>query len=132
MKGWYQYTTGKVDYDGSGPLSSNDNDLWSAQVALVDLGSANYVRVDNTDLSTIPKWDTDSRVVAYGKLSDDFCKQQKTSWTQFVIDLDYKNLTKKPTHIIIVFSSSKYGDYFEGSTSSLLYLDDLEFVYGEP
>lgn len=132
LKGWYQYTTGKVDYDGSGPLSSKDNDLWSAQVALVDLGSANYVRVDNTDLSTIPKWDTDSRVVAYGKLSDDFCKQQKTSWTQFVIDLDYKNLTKKPTHIIIVFSSSKYGDYFEGSTSSLLYLDDLEFVYGEP
>ena len=62
----------------------------------------------------------------------DICKQQKTSWTQFVIDLEYKNLTKKPTHIIIVFSSSKYGDYFEGSTKSLLYLDDLEFVYGEP
>jgi len=132
LKGWYQYTTGKVDYDGDGPLSKNDNDLWSAQVVLVDLGSANYVRVDNTDMSTFPDWNTDSRVIAYGKLSDDFCKQQKTNWTQFVIDLDYKNLTKKPTHIIIVFSSSKYGDYFEGSTSSLLYLDDLEFVYGEP
>lgn len=133
LKGWYQYTTGKVDKESEeGPLSSDDNDLWSAQVVLVDLGSADYVRVDNTDMSTFPDWNTDSRVIAYGKLSDDFCKQQKTNWTQFVIDLDYKNLTKKPTHIIIVFSSSKYGDYFEGSTSSLLYLDDLEFVYGEP
>lgn len=133
LKGWYQYTTSKVDYDSDGgSLTGSDNDLWSAQVVLVDLGSANYVQVDNTDMSTFPDWNTDSRVIAYGKLSDDFCKQQKTNWTQFVIDLDYKNLTKKPTHIIIVFSSSKYGDYFEGSTSSLLYLDDLEFVYGEP
>ncbi|MBR5296481.1 MAG: PCMD domain-containing protein [Parabacteroides sp.] len=132
LKGWYQYTTGKVDYDGDGPLSGKDNDLWSAQVVLLDLGTADYVRVDNTDMSTFPDWSKDSRVVAYGKLSDDICKQQKTNWTQFVIDLEYKNLTKKPTHIIIVFSSSKYGDYFEGSTSSLLYLDDLELVYGEP
>lgn len=130
LKGWYQYTTGKVDYDGDGPLSGSDYDLWSAQIVLVDLGSANYVQVDNTDMSTFPDWTTDSRTVAYGALSDDICKLQKTSWTEFIVDLKYKSLTRKPTHIIIVFSSSKYGDYFEGSTSSLLYLDDLELIYG--
>lgn len=50
---------------------------------------------------------------------------------KFTIDLVYKDLEKKPTHIIVVFSSSKYGDYFTGSTSSLLYLDDLELIYGD-
>ena len=138
IKGWYQYTTGKITHLGSNQpantVTKNDNDLWSAQVVLLDLSgqSDKFIQVDNTNMSTFPDWNTDSRVVAYGKLSDDFCKQQKTSWTQFVINLEYKDLIKKPTHIIILFSSSKYGDYFTGSTSSLLYLDDLEFVYGEP
>ena len=52
-------------------------------------------------------------------------------WKEFNIDLKYRTLTTKPTHIIIVCSSSKYGDYFTGSTGSLMYLDDLELVYGD-
>lgn len=32
-------------------------------------------------------------------------------------------------YIIIVASSSKYGDYFTGGDGSIMYLDDLELVY---
>ena len=74
--------------------------------------------------------DNDSFVVAYGILPDAECVPS-AEWKRFSIDLVYKNLKVKPTHIIIVISSSKYGDNFTGSTKSLLYLDDLELVYGD-
>ena len=35
------------------------------------------------------------------------------------------------THILITAASSAYGDYFYGSDSSVLYLDDFELVYGD-
>ena len=58
----------------------------------------------------------------------------KTScWKGFAIDLQYRYLTRIPKYIIVVASASKYGDYFTGSTGSLMYLDDFSLVYdGEP
>ena len=69
-------------------------------------------------------------MVAYGALPDSECGNT-TDWKQFTINLVYRSLTRKPTHIIIVLSSSKHGDYFTGGNGSLLYLDDLELVYGD-
>lgn len=37
--------------------------------------------------------------------------------------------SNKATHIIIVCSASKYGDFFEGGAGSLMYVDDFELVY---
>lgn len=48
------------------------------------------------------------------------------------INLDYDNFggnQRKPTSIIIVASASKFGDYFQGSTSSKMWLDDMELIY---
>ena len=47
------------------------------------------------------------------------------------IPLVYRDLTRKPTHILVVFSASKYGDYFHGGKGSLLYVDDFSLVYGD-
>ena len=38
----------------------------------------------------------------------------------------------KPTYILIVASASKYGDYFTGSTSSVLLLDEFELLFDDP
>lgn len=47
------------------------------------------------------------------------------------IPFEYKDIakTKRPTHIVIVASASKFGDYFCGSSKSVMYLDDFELVY---
>jgi hypothetical protein len=138
MKGWYQYNSGVIDYVGSNQpantVSKGDQDMWSAYIVL----TTGTYQLDNTnmestskDFPTLLQDDNDDFVVAYGALSDDFCRKTVTNWTEFNVELTYKNLTAKPTHAIIVFSSSKYGDYFTGSTSSVLYLDDLELVYGD-
>ena len=42
-----------------------------------------------------------------------------------------KARSAKPTHIIIVCSASKYGDYFVGGTGSIMYVDDFELVYNK-
>ena len=34
-----------------------------------------------------------------------------------------------PTSIIIVASASRYGDYFQGSAASKMWLDDMELIY---
>ena len=87
--------------------------------------------IDNTDIEgTFPKWDgSDSRIIAYGAYTQN---TTDSDWKQFNIPLTYYNTTRKPTHVLIVCSSSKYGDYFYGSDSSKLLLDDFEFVYDEP
>lgn len=133
LKGWAKYNGVKIDkYNNppAGTVKKGDPDLWSGYVALVDLGEKDGIYVDNTDMSTFPDYNTDNRVIAYGALPDSECGN--SDWKQFNIDLVYRSLTRKPTHIIVVFSSSKYGDYFTGGKGSKLYLDDLELVYGEP
>ena len=87
--------------------------------------------VDNTNLNTFVNWETDPSVVAYGELPLSECVTTN-GWKEFTINLKYHSLTTKPTHIIIVCSSSKYGDYFTGGEGSKMYVDDLSLIYGEP
>lgn len=84
--------------------------------------------VSNGDLSTFPTWTNrnDSRIVAYG------IKVQKTTqdgWVEFDIPLDYYQTNVVPKYLIVVAAASRYGDYFHGSSSSVLYLDDFELRY---
>lgn len=133
LRVWAKYNGGSINRTSnnlpSGTVAKGDPDLWSALIALVDVGTKDGIEVDNTNMSTFPDYNTDNRVVAYGAIPDAACGN--TDWKQFTIDLVYRDLTRKPTHIIIVISSSKYGDYFTGSDSSVLYVDDMELIYGE-
>lgn len=137
LTGWFLYSTGQINYVGgsqpSNTVTDKDQDLWSGYIVL----TTGTYQLDNTNMAGTSKDfaklladDNDNFVVAYGALSDAECVTS-SAWKKFTIDLVYKDLEKKPTHIIVVFSSSKYGDYFTGSTSSLLYLDDLELIYGD-
>ncbi len=67
-------------------------------------------------------------VVAYGQLQ---FNSSVADWTEFTIKLDYTATNVVPTHLIIVCSASRYGDYFTGSKDSVMWLDDFEFIYDE-
>ena len=45
------------------------------------------------------------------------------------VELDYNSTSRVPTRIMIVASASYYGDYFQGSTSSKMWLDDITLEY---
>lgn len=87
--------------------------------------------VDNTDMSTFPDWENDSRVIAYGSLPLDQNVHSNGAWKEVNIPLVYSNINKKPTHLLVVFSASKYGDYFHGGEGSVLYVDDFSLEYGD-
>ena len=56
--------------------------------------------------------------------------ESNTEWTMIELDIDYKEgVTSKPTHLVMTFTCSGYGDYYTGSTNSWMMVDDVEFVY---
>ena len=65
-------------------------------------------------------------VIGYGQLP---LTTSYSEWQEFTIPLKYVATNRKPTHIVVVCSASRWGDYFIGSTSSVLVVDDLELIY---
>jgi hypothetical protein len=49
-------------------------------------------------------------------------------FTELELPISYSG-SQRPTHISVVFSSSKYGDLFTGAVGSTLTVDDLELQY---
>ncbi|MDH6359238.1 PCMD domain-containing protein [Parabacteroides sp. PF5-9] len=127
LTGYYQYTPGIIDYAESGAgLSKGDIDQCHIYIAL----TTKAFNINTSDKSTLFSPDDES-VIAYGELIDGQRSGNETNGFQkFEINLEYnKNVTTKPTHIVIVASASRYGDYFTGSTSSVLYLDEFELHF---
>ena len=73
----------------------------------------------------------DSEVLAYGQVTwtEAFGPDGALQEVEIPIEYNDRAKTTKPTHLIIVVSASKYGDYFSGSEGSVMYLDDFELVY---
>ena len=68
----------------------------------------------------------DPRVIAYGQFTEG---RTINNWTSETIDIEYKNTQLAPTHILVVASSSKYGDFFTGGVGSTLVLDNMKLIY---
>lgn len=136
LKGYMQYAPANIASSGNQGFSSSapaeapgrgEPDVCGMYCALL----SESLVVDNTDMSTFPDWETDPRVIAYGSLSNEENVHSNGQWKEVNIPLVYRDLTRKPTHILVVFSASKYGDYFHGGKGSLLYVDDFSLVYGD-
>lgn len=67
-----------------------------------------------------------STILAYGELKTGRKVEQ---YEKFTIDIKYRDTERKPKYIVIVATSSKYGDYFSGSTSSVLLIDEFELGF---
>ena len=67
----------------------------------------------------------DAGIIAYGEKTGG---DPVSNWTQIKIPLEYRAY-RRPQYLIIVCSSSKYGDYYLGGVGSKLWLDEMELVY---
>lgn len=131
LHGFYQYAPMKIDNVGekqpANTVKEGDMDICSIYIAL----SKKKYTVDNTNPSTFINFESDENIIAYGELPAADCVNTNGEWKEFTINLKYKNITDKPAYLIIVCSSSKYGDYFTGGKGSCLHLDDFELLYGD-
>ncbi len=144
LRFWMKYNCGNVDRIGSLPSGSTlkigDPDTGSIYIALGTWSAAEYgvdadgvvqgtvdspVIIDTRDRATF--FDSSSpAVVAYGEL---MLNESVSEWSQITIPLNYTTTSVVPTNIIIVCSASRLGDYFTGSTESVMLLDDMELLY---
>lgn len=121
LTGYFKYspvTVNKGDHNGM----SGKMDIGQMQIMLTDWDAPFRV---NTASGKFVDPKTDQGIIAYGTLD----LNSTSSYEQFTIELDYRDLTRIPKYIVIVAAASKYGDYFTGGVGSTLYLDEFEFVY---
>ena len=140
MRFWAKYSSGPVNRRASNApdeIQKGDYDRASLRIAIGTWdykkygGDANSpILVNTTDESTFVDYTTDASTIAFGeKILQGDAENSTNVWQQITIPLDYKTTTAYPTHIMIAFAASMYGDYFTGCDSSKLWIDKVELLY---
>ncbi len=153
LRVWMKYTPGKINMMGSNlpageTIQTGDTDNGSIYIALGTWTKEKYgmgkdgagndsnggqpfgsdaspVSIDTRDVKTFfnPKGED---VIGYGAR---FFTESVDEWTQITIPIEYTSTDRKPTHLIVVCSASRWGDYFIGSSQSVMWVDDFELIY---
>lgn len=133
---WYKYNGGVVDKTASGAdIKSGEYDICSVRFAIGTWDYRKYggtkecpIQVNTSDTKTFWPFATLPETIAYTEL-EVRGSNQTPQWKQVTLTFDYKDTEAMPTYILVSGAASKYGDYFAGSSSSKLYLDNIELLY---
>ena len=126
LKGYIKYTPGTVDYSYTSELPKGSTDIGNIYIALGDWSEPIEIRTKDKKLFD----KNDEKIIAYGEWEITGETQGADGGLlEFEIPLDYRSLDRIPSYIVLVASASKYGDYFTGSSSSTMWIDDLELIY---
>ena len=150
LKIYCRYQTGKMDIIKGAPagvtLTKDDYDMAEIKFALGDWDYRKYggsknspVHINTTDAGTFVDFNTDPSTIANGNLiihHDGYVLngEAKVSastgeWVEYTIPLNYRDMERMPTHIIVSCAASRFGDYFTGCSSSKLWIDAVELIY---
>ena len=118
ISGYYDYISGAIDYVDNKSNTPGTYDKCDIYIVLCT-GTYSIVttNADSYPGGAVSDLVNDSKVLAYGR---------------FCVELTYKNSDFNPaeaTHILICATSSVDGGAFTGSTSSVLYLDEVALEY---
>lgn len=141
---WVRYNRGVIDRVKDAPsgteIKVGDNDNGHIYIALGTWSPEEYgkdsqgkqvgtadspICIDTRDVSTFFRADGKD-VVGYG---EHIFEESVGEWTEITIPIEYRTTSIRPTHLLIVCSASRWGDYFTGSTKSEMWVDDFELLY---
>ncbi len=122
LKGYYDYKPVNINLaDGSHSHLKGQQDIGQIQIILTDWTKPFDINTgDNVFVDVNAEY-----VIGYGTMD----LNATSGYQKFELKVEYRDKVRKPTYIVIVGASSKYGDYFTGGEGSTLYLDEFEFVY---
>ena len=124
----YKYTSATIDMigDNVGDLASlkGQPDMFQVYIALSDKSEPYEIRNDPKNRQLFDP--EDDGIIAYGEYTS---SETVSTYKQLEIPLEYRATNRTPKYIIVVASSSKYGDYYIGGVGSKLWLDEMELVY---
>ncbi len=125
LRGYYQYTTGDINYSNKEmEYLKGRPDTCSIYIAVTDWTAPYEIRTNPANRQLFDK--NASYVIGYGALER---SSSMSAYEEFEIELNYRNTALQPSYIMITCASSKYGDYFTGSSQSVLYVDQLSLDY---
>lgn len=137
MRLWAKYKGGIINRVDTTPpgvdiVKNTTPDKASLRVALGTWDYKKYggdasspILVNTTKQETFVDFRTDTSTIAFGEE----LLEGQTAWKQITIPIVYRNETTYPTHIVISFAASMYGDYFTGYDDAQLWLDGVELLY---
>ena len=124
----YKYTSATINMigDNVGDLASlkGQPDMFQIYIALSDRSEPYEIRNDPKNRQLFDP--EDDGIIAYGEYTS---SETVSTYKQLEIPLEYRATNRTPKYIIVVASSSKYGDYYIGCVGSKLWLDEMELVY---
>lgn len=125
---YYKYTPATINMigDNVGDLANlkGETDICQIYIALSDKSEPYEIRNNPNNRHLFDP--NDKNIIAYGEFTS---SETVTSYKKLEIPLEYRATNRTPKYIIIVASSSKYGDYYIGGVGSKLWLDEMELVY---
>ncbi len=125
LRGYYQYTSGEINYSNKEmEYLKGRPDTCSIYIAMTDWTAPYEIRTNPNNRQLFDK--NASYIIGYGQLERG---TSMDSYEEFEIELEYRSTSIIPSYIMITCASSKYGDYFTGSSSSVLYVDQLSLDY---
>lgn len=131
LHGYYMYTPQVINRVSRVPegVEITKNETMDQCAIFIALAKKSFTFNNNKEEEYID-YEGDDNIIAYGELPSG-AATSGDSYTEFTIPLKYKEsqFGEQPTHIIIVCSASKYGDYMTGGDNSLLYVDDFSLMY---
>lgn len=133
LRGYIRYISGNVDKGGD-KIANGTQDKGIIYIALTDGEGEEF---EGTRWSFVIKTNESkffdkngANVVAYGdKIWE--ASTEGEGMHEFVIPFEYRSMERIPNRIMLVAAASQFGDYFQGSTGSVMWLDDLELIYEE-
>lgn len=132
---YMKYVSGKIDlidkFPADDPVKIGDNDRCQIAVSIGDWDYKKFggdatspVRVNTAD--QVYYNSKSEGIIAFGDL---ILGESTDGWIQVDIPLEYRSLTRRPTHLIITCAASYLGDYLTGSSHTTLWVDKMEMVY---
>ena len=121
---WMKNNEGAID-QGS---HASGTDIYTIMVLITDGTTFAVNTKDTSTFLNVTELNNLPGVIGSGYMSG---SDSRAEWTKETIDIVYREdkSNVKPKKIIVSFTPSGYGDYFCGSTSSWMYVDDIVLNY---
>ena len=121
---WMKNNEGTID-QGS---HASGTDIYTVMVIITDGKTFSVNTKDESTFLKVDQLGTTPGVIGYGYITG---SDSRAEWTQETINITYREdmANQKPKKIVVSFTPSGYGDYFCGSTSSWMYVDDIVLNY---
>ncbi len=127
LRAMFKYKNAPITHVGSDPRFADWKgrpDTAQVFIALTDWAEPLEIRTNPKNQQLFNP--ADPAIIAYGQLS---MGSSVDDWTPLSIDLNYRSTSRVPKYILVVCTTSKYGDFFVGGNGGVLTIDDLTLEY---